>query len=390
MNTFFKKISMTNKIVKIKLAVIIIGSLYLAISSFKRGSTRDLDFKVFHKVAKRVVSGETNLFDYKKDGIFSYKYSPFASIIFTPLSLLSREYAQLIWSFLNVIATIIGFYLSWIVFVHFHGIPERKVDIILLTLIMLARPILNNAMQGNINSFQYLLMILPVYLAVIKNHLYLPATILSLAISIKIVPVTMLGFFIFTKRFKIYFLTSLITIILFLIPFLYWDVDTATRMYHDWYLVLKDKEHFPFFKWTNQSPYVVWFKILGNNLWAKAFYYMHFVLSLYLLVKTVSQRQWSKLLALCIIVILILSPVVWIEYSVILIYPFLLLNSMFFKNDMKWKTFFWTRFVFLYCFGKFLVGREIAETITNYGQVYWGLMMMIVLIYFMDKKTIKS
>ncbi len=58
---------------------------YLVVTCFLRGISRDLDFQVFHKVATRIAQGDLNIYDFTQDGIFSYKYTPTAALLFLPL-----------------------------------------------------------------------------------------------------------------------------------------------------------------------------------------------------------------------------------------------------------------------------------------------------------------
>ncbi len=378
---------LTNKRSKICLVLFVITLIYLTISSFTRGVKRDLDYKVFYKVSQRVNQGDLDIYNFKKDGIFSYKYSPFAAIIFKPLSLVKLETSQALWCFFNAISFILAFWLSWKILVHYIGEQKYQNEIFLLTLIAIARPVLNNAMQANINMYLYLLMIISVYLSVIKNRVYLASIPLAFAAAIKIVPLSLIGFYLFSKRFKTFISTILFTIALSTIPFLYFGVDETIQLFKNWATILADKNHDPYFKWTNQSGYVVWFHILKDDALAIIIHRLHLVISLFVFLYLVFKKSEIYFLSFCFVAILFVSPVVRIEYYVMLIFPAMLLNAdLMSSNRPLWKSLYWLRFVICYFLGKFLIGRENAELVSYYGQMYWGLILFIILMLLKEQR----
>ena len=360
---------------------------YITISSYTRGVKRDLDFKVYYKAGERVMQGDLDLYNFKKDGIFSFKYSPFSALVFTPLALTDLKTSQKIWCFFNALAFLLTFYLSWKILIHLNGRPERIALLLLLTLISLARPILNNAMQANVNMFLALIINSSIYYS-LKGKKVLAGLILSLGVSIKIVPITLCGFFLFNKRFKEIFSTLGFTLLFFIIPFFYFGYDENITLLNEWFHCLKDKNHFPFYKWTNQSAYNVWFHITGNEPLAKIIFNSHYLITLVLLYFFVRTRDQNKLISFCIMTILLVSPVVWIEYFIILFYPIMYLHMSFLENtnSKNWKFIYVLRYIFLNFLGKFLIGKYAAEQITYYGQMYWGLILLVGLIYYSSKK----
>ncbi len=365
---------------KMSLILFILGFSYLTISSYTRGAKRDLDFKVFHKVGERLIANDLDIYNFKKDGIFSYKYSPFAAIVFQPLAFTDLKTAQKIWCFFNAVLLIFSFYLSWLILKYYYPSINFSNEILFLTLIATARPILNNAMQANINLYLYFLMILSAWLSVIKKQQLLAGLPLALAASIKIVPLSLIGFFLFTKRFKALFSSVSITVILSAIPFLYFGTDETFQLFKDWTTILADKNHDPYFKWTNQSSYVVWLHILNNDDIASIIHKLHVFIAFPIFLYLVYKNNEALILSFCFIAILLVSPVVRIEYYVMLILPFFVIHQeLFLNSDKLWRTLFWLRFVFSYFLGKFLIGKYAAEMISYYGQMYWGLVILIIL-----------
>lgn len=360
---------------------------YLVVTCFLRGISRDLDFQVFHKVATRIAQGDLNIYDFTQDGIFSYKYTPTAALLFFPLSLLPKFEMQKIWSFLNVFCTFLSFYLSYLLAIHW--LPqsqEKKKNYLILgfTLLMLSPYYVNNAMQGNINSMIYFLIVGSLYFSVVRKMNVLPAILISIAIIIKIIPVTILCFFLFTKRYRVFFLSLLLVFVGMTLPFLVWGKETTFILYSGWNKVIHDTSHFPFLKWTNQSPSVVFFKMSGSEAAYKISPFIHFIalsaMGLWALIK----KNEALLFVTATMSMLWLSPIVWLEYYLCLATLLFIITSeaLSDKASKTWKIFFWLRFAFLYATGKFLIGKEAAEFLANNGIHYWGGVFLVLLIIF--------
>ena len=374
-----------------KYFLVILAATYLVISCTLRGITRDLDFQVFYTVAQRILSGNINIYDFAHDGIFSYKYSPIAAILFSPLGLLSKTTAQLLWTMLNTFSMIASFFLSWRLLKIWNRLKIKQLNILLLAIFMLAQYYLNNAMQNNINAILLFMMLLSVYLTAIKKYLPVAALLLALTISIKIVPIVLLGYYLFTRQWKVICYTFLFLLLLNIIPIFVWDCDTYYLLVQQWKMVLKDQNHFPFYKWTNQSPYVVWYRLTLSPAIAQTISYLHVFFSLIFFLFSVMSKKKEYILASCLFAILLCSPVVWIEYYIMLTFPTLLILDQFFSHPTSkwWKSLFIIRIIILFLTGKFLIGKTLAEQLAQNSIHYWGLILLVILflpLLFTDKK----
>ena len=118
-----------------------------------------IDFEVNYKAGHRIMQAETL---YRvEDGHYQFKYSPFSSLIYIPLSYLPLDVAKGIWYFIVLISTGFLLYISQRLLS-----SEGKNAWILpiLTFLILARYFLRELQLGQINTLIALLLILMIWL----------------------------------------------------------------------------------------------------------------------------------------------------------------------------------------------------------------------------------
>lgn len=363
-----------------------ISFVVISYSCFHRTVTADLDFKVFHQASVRVKNGDYDLYNFKRDKIFSYKYSPAFPLMTYSLSNLSEKQARVVWATLNAIALC----LAWYTFTHiFLFLSERKVidySNHLLTLWLLAHPLTNNATQGNINLILLAAMGLALFFSYTNERIF-AGIIAAIAFSIKLTPGVLFIYFFAYKKWRELMTAAVVSLILLIaLPAMVYGVSETVEMYRAWKTILADTSHFPFYKYTNQSPLVVmthWQGLNEVNSLSKIFHYMvngFVAFSLWFFYK---RKHELLFLAMTFVLLLTAAPVVWMEYHIALLLPFLILHDWLVNKELSRASIFvWIfKLVAVHLAVKFIVGREVSDLLAYYGRSFWGLLMTVVIFY---------
>lgn len=368
-----------------------ISFVVISYSCFHRTITADLDFKVFHQASVRVKNGDYDLYNFKRDQIFSYKYSPVFPLLTYSLSNLSEKQARVVWATLNAIALC----LAWYTFTHiFLFLSERKVinySNQILTLWLLAHPLTNNATQGNINLILLAAMGVSLFFSYTNERIF-AGIIAAIAFSIKLTPgVLFIYFFAYKKWRELWAAAVTSLLLLFVIPALVYGVCETVELYRSWQIVLADTSHFPFYKYTNQSPLVVmthWQGLTEANVIAKIFHYAVNGFILYSLWFFYRKKNELLFLAMTFILLLTAAPVVWMEYHIALLLPFLIVNDWLVNKELTRASvfFWWIKLVVVHLAVKFIVGREASDLLAFYGRSFWGLLMTVGIFYIQAEK----
>lgn len=351
---------------------------------------KDLDFKVFHQAAERVIQGDFDLYNFKKDGVFSYKYSPVFPLMIYPLGYLSRNIAQIFWSALNTFLMLLAwFYLLKIIrpilyekvnIKNFNTKKQKNVFWIanIVTLILLVQPIINNAIQGNINGILFFMIIASIYYSKMDKS-FLSAFLGAIATSIKLTPAVVIFYYIYKKDWAafLYFCFFMI-LFMIVIPVLFYGVHDSLALYANWKAVLADKNHFPFFKYTNQSPLVVFIHLGFSKSVASLLHYFVAAINFSVLIFAIKNKNEATTIFISLILMLILPPVVWLEYYIVLI-PMVFYVSYCALSGAFGKT-QWILSILLLIFTKLpvqaIIGKDLANWFAFYGMHFWGLLLL--------------
>lgn len=199
-----------------------------------------MDFRAFYVGGKSVlyhldpylnhVTDYPELFDSGNKQPYSrFRYLPIAALFFMPFAFLSYGKSKMLYSLLIGLALLVT-----ILLLTKNNNDPSKGEMILFILFSL--PTLANFERGQIDLIILSLLVFSFHLYT-KERLYSSAFLLSLAISVKIVPVVLVFYFLFKKdhRYVCYVIGT--TILFFLIPLLYFDVSTYENFF---------KRNFPF------------------------------------------------------------------------------------------------------------------------------------------------
>jgi hypothetical protein len=365
--------------------------IIVSISCYNRTTSTDLDFKVFHQATVRVVHHQADLYDFKRDKIFTYKYSPVFPLLTYPMGHLTMVTAKKIWAIDNFIALPLAWYFLTQIFLILSKTTEINYLNHLITLLLLAQPITNNATQGNINTILLTFLAAAFYFS-IKNKKYFAGFFAAIGFSIKLTPGVVFIYFLVYQKWKellIAILTSFILLIL--VPVLYFGMHQTIDLYLGWKTVLSDTSHFPFYKYTNQSPLVIMTHLQSLesvNVISKIFYYaVNLVMAASL---WYFYKRKNELVFICFSFILLLTaaPVVWMEYYLFLVLPYFVIHQKLVTNTLsKSSKILWClKLVIAHLMVKFLIGNHLSDLMTYYGRSFIGLIIIFVIFYLEERR----
>ncbi|MCP2605660.1 DUF2029 domain-containing protein, partial [Candidatus Aminicenantes bacterium AC-335-O07] len=197
----------------IKKAVLIAMILLLLFPLFEFKIRHNMvDFEVCYKAGKRFIKGE--ILYQLEDGHYQFKYPPFYSFIVTPISIFPLYFAKLIWYYLILIFIFFIFYFSYTL------IPgnEKKWEVLIIpTLLILAKFYGRELDLGQANAFLVFLILTSIYYT-IKGKEKIAGISLGLASAVKPYALIFFPYFLFRKKFKIFFISSVFFIFALLFP----------------------------------------------------------------------------------------------------------------------------------------------------------------------------
>jgi hypothetical protein len=214
-------------ILMIALAVVAIALLGLAF-------TRNLiDFPVYHAAGRSLVAGRTDLYaaDFALGPVMDYRYPPFFLLAFYPLWLMDYSVAAYIWYLLSA-AQIVACVL----------ILRRVVDrsrpsrvVWLTALLAVAQYFVMILHYGNAHLLAISLMFASFYL-LMRRRDSTAALLMSLSITLKLVPVLILPYFALKKRWKYLGLTAAFVIAINLVlPAAYFGPAKNAELLNGWF-----------------------------------------------------------------------------------------------------------------------------------------------------------
>lgn len=316
-----------------------------------------------------------------------------------PLGFMPDLAARKIWAALNLLALPLAWYFLTKIFLILMKTNEVNYLNQILTLLFLAQPLTNNATQGNINTILLAFLSLALYFSL--THKKIAAGLFSaIGFSIKLTPGVVFIYYIAYKKWKELFVGILTSfILLVLIPLFYYGFDETINLYLGWKTVLSDTGHFPFYKYTNQSPLVVMTHLQGLeavNTISKGFYYLVNFFMIYSFYYFYKRKNEIIFMAFTFIFLLTAAPVVWMEYYLFLVFPFLIINEWMITNKLSKtsKVLWYVKLIAVHLLVKFIIGNHYSDLMAYYGRSFLGLILIVIIFYLEDfrssKKTICS
>lgn len=194
------------------------------------------DFEVYYKAANRIAHSQ-NLYQISADDYYIFKYSPTSAIYFIPFIILPFTIAKYAYWISLTVIIVLGFRLSLIILKPslFTNKNVKSINIItLLATLILAIHFLRELHLGQVNYLLLFLFIIALYFY--KNQKRIGFSLI-IAISIFIKPFALIfaPYLILKKKYTELLLLTGFCLVLFLLPFLFYDSLEATlNQYHLW------------------------------------------------------------------------------------------------------------------------------------------------------------
>jgi len=205
------------------------------------------DYRIYVAAGRVMVEEKANPFlaedmvETEPDGIVTphaqYRYAPIFGIVLYPFSLLPKQVYIFLWLFFNAFLL----YKSILLFREFFS--ELRVDgklfgvTAITTLILSIRFWGQNFQLGQTTIILVFLSVYAVYLSR-QNKPALAGLMLSLAFVTKIMPIVLIGYFIYRKDLKTPLYTLLFSAILIFIPALFVGFDYNNFLIQEWYGII--------------------------------------------------------------------------------------------------------------------------------------------------------
>ncbi|MDQ4123604.1 MAG: DUF2029 domain-containing protein [Acidobacteriota bacterium] len=195
------------------------------------------DVHVYHTAAHSLFNrGRIDLYaaDFADDAIMDYRYTPFFLFLVFPFSLLPYEEAEFLWLWINIVAFVPATIAIKRGFEITKENPQRLNLILFLSFLFCAKfffPLVKNL---NVH-FLILCMVFGAFYLLLKQRKLIAASLMALAISIKIVPVLTLPYFALKKQWLFLSATVVLTVVFNLLPAFYLGADLNFKLLNDWY-----------------------------------------------------------------------------------------------------------------------------------------------------------
>lgn len=205
------------------------------------------DYRIYVAAGRVMIDDKANPFlatdmiETEPDGKITphaqYRYAPIFGIALYPISLLPKQVYIFLWLFFNAFLL----YKSILLFREFFS--ELKADTKLfgataiLTLILSIRFWGQNFQLGQTTILLVFLSVYALHLSR-KNKPILAGLMLALAIVTKIMPLVLIGYFIYRKDFKTPVFTVLFTLLLVYLPVIIVGFDYNNFLIHEWYNII--------------------------------------------------------------------------------------------------------------------------------------------------------
>lgn len=223
--------------------------LYLFLILFSIGFTTQqaADYRIY-VAAGRVMTDERanpylaeDMIETEPDGIVTphaqYRYAPFFGISLYPISLLPKQVYIFLWLFLNAFLVVKTLMLFREFFPRLCEDRSSFLAVSAISIILCIRLIGQNFELGQTTIILVFLSFYSLYLSK-QNKDLLAGLMLSLAIITKIMPLVLIGYFIYRGNFKTPTFTVLWTIVFVFLPALIVGWDYNTFLIKEWYGII--------------------------------------------------------------------------------------------------------------------------------------------------------
>ncbi len=190
-----------------------------------------IDFRVYYAAGQSLLAGRTDLYapDFALGSVMDYRYPPFFLLVFFPLWVLPYKIAAYLWTVLNIVEVIGS---VWIVQQTIQ--PLKKDKKVWIIIFFTNFPCFVMALHyGNVQLLTTFLLFLSFYF-LSREKLTLTALTLALTISIKLVPIIILPYFVIRKQWYVLLLFAVFMFFINLSPSLYFNFAKNNLLLKTW------------------------------------------------------------------------------------------------------------------------------------------------------------
>jgi len=366
------------------------------------------DFEVYYKAAQRI-SASDNLYRHAEDGHYVFKYSPTSAILFIPFTIFQFTSAKYIyWTLLSFIIGS-GFYLCIkLLQPNYLLNKEKKIvnGIIFLAILILALHFLRELHLGQVNNLLLFIYIMAIYFHQ-KDKWLIAVILLSVSVFIKPFAFIFIPYFLIKKNYREVFSFFAATILLAVLPFLFYDSsEIAMAQYQQWFHELKielslkqgllsDANHTIFSVLARYSPIKFFvttpFRTLmyqGILLLLIGLFVLYFIRITSKIKSSVQEKYYTIMdfiLLISLIPLLAFTSENAFIYTQLLVFVILI----YFKKLVIHEKII-AIVGFLFIGGNFaeIIGKKLSQTIDNISLVSFGTILLIYLLFVLKKKDL--
>jgi hypothetical protein len=179
--------------------LVLLGGIYFARRSGTNPNAYSNDFNVYYFAAREIVEGRTP-YDNSLGTWTPYLYPPLLAELFVLVAGLPLSLAAYLWFLISAFSIFIAARMSASLINHLDN-PSKRYFIIIVSLLGLARFILDNFDYGQVNTVVAALVVAHFYFY-LNNKKLISIGALVLAASIKLTPLIFIGYHLAKRRFK--------------------------------------------------------------------------------------------------------------------------------------------------------------------------------------------
>lgn len=202
-----------------------------------------IDFPVYYAAGQSLLAGRSDLYagDFARGRVMDYRYPPFFLLSLAPLWTLSYKLAAYVWYILGILQIAVCVFAVEKASLPGQPPQVRSASVLtehwrvwLLVFLCVAQYFVMVLHYGNAHLLAVTLMIAAFYLAMRGKDL-MPALLIAVAITIKVIPVLLLPYFALRRRWRFLVLTATFTVGLNLLPAAYFGFARNMELVRTWY-----------------------------------------------------------------------------------------------------------------------------------------------------------
>ena len=219
---------------------------------------RFVDFPVYYHAGLSLLKGRTDIYaaDFALSPLLDYRYPPLFLVLFSPLSLLPHSVAAYVWFWTCVLEIVACVWLvRRIIGQALNQNENAKFNWTswILALLIVGQYFIIALKYGNAHLLVTALLFGSFYLLMRRKDGW-AALLMSLAVTIKLIPLIALPYFALKRRWLFLSLTAVFLIALNLAPALYFGFDKNLELMRTWYeTIVLDHESHEKDSWINLS-----------------------------------------------------------------------------------------------------------------------------------------